>query len=365
MGIYIFAVVITYVLALLGTKYGSNDEDNLGTVKPNKIFVYLIIVTLVAISGFRYMNYYLSDEWIYRQGYLQLVDNDDFASIFSGREWGFGLLSWLLSGLSSDPQIMIFTVALITNVLIVLTLAKLGRPFELSIFLYVAFVDYFGSFNILRQYLAMSIIFWGLRYVLEGMFWRYFMLVFIAASIHSSSWLVLPIYFIVRRKTLSKWIVPLFVAALAILANFQGFANFFLTDSIYSNYISDIEQDAYGVNPIRVATYFGPLILLLINKKKLTKINAHNSTFINYSIISCLIMLISLIYVYVARIDTFFGIVSIIIIPQLTMAFTNKKYCRVFYGSILLFYFLFGLYQASISQIYYNILFEDIGGTLR
>ncbi len=360
MGIYILTVILTYILAVLATRYGSVDPNNPDNIRPNKIFVYLIMITFIAISGFRYMNYYLSDEWAYRQGFLQMLTNEDFFSLFSEKEWGFALLNWILNRVSSDPQVLIFTVAFITNVFVVLTIAKYGRPFGLSILLY-ACGAFFASFNIIRQCLAMAIVFWGIRYVLQGEFWKYFLLIFTAAAIHISAWLVLPIYFVVRQRYLSKWFIPLFALALIIMANFQSAAIFFLADGIYGNYLSDIAQGGYGVNPIRVIASFMPLILMIMYKKRLMEINISNLVFINFSIISGIIMLISLIYVYIARIDTFFGIVGVVIIPQLTKIFINNK--KLMEMCIFLFYFLFGLYQASISSVYYNILFENIEGT--
>ena len=354
MEIYILTVIITYILAVLGTRYGSVDNNNPDSIKPNKIFVYLIITILVGISGFRYMNDYLSDEWIYRQGYLQMANNYDFSSLFAQKEWGFALLNWTLNWLSSDPQIMIFTVALITNVFVVLTIAKYGRPFELSIFLY-ACGSFFSTFNILRQCLAMAIIFWGIRYILERKFLKYFITVFIASTIHISSWIVLPIYFIVRQRILSKWFLPLMAGALIIMANFQNAAIFFLTDGVYGAYLSGIEQGGYGVKPIRVIAHFVPIILMIIYKKRLIEINIRNLVFINFSIISGLIMLISLMYVYMARMDTFFAIVGVLIIPQLINIFANNKQLMTI--GILLFYFLFGLFQSSISLEYHSILF--------
>jgi transmembrane protein EpsG len=360
MDVYIFTLLVSYILAILAVQYGSPDKNNLGTVKPSPVFVFLIIVVLVSVSGLRYMNYLWSDEWLYRQGYLEMAANNDFYSVFAAREWGLGLLSWVLSRFSYDSQTMIFVVALITNTFIVLTLARYGRPFELSVMLYIAFVGFFSSFNILRQCLAMSIVFWGLRYVLEGKFWSYLLLVLIGAVIHSSTWLVLPVYFVVRQKKLSKLTIPLGLGALLIMVSFQSVASFFLTDSIYSNYLDEINEGYYGVSPIRVATYFAPLIGMLVFKERLIKLNPNNGIFINYCIISCLIMFISLIYVYVARIDTFFGIVALLIVPQLTRVFSNQTYNKASYMLILSSYFIFGLYQASISPEYYNIIFSDI-----
>lgn len=362
MGIYMFTLIVTYVLAKLSIRYGSGDMNNPDAIKPNKLFVYLLILTFVMISGLRYMNYYESDEWNYRQIYLYIADNIDFRALFSEKEWGFSLLNWILSRLSSDPQIMIFTAAVITNTLVVLTAAEFARPFELAIFLYAAYIGFFSSFNIMRQCLAMAIIFWGIRYVLQRRFWHYLMLVAVAATIHTSSWTVLPAYFLVGQKSL-KWFLPLFIAALLIMANFQSAANFFLADTTYENYLKGIEAGASGVNPIRILSYCIPLGIMLLFKKQLVENNSNNIIFINYSIISCLIMLISLNYIYVARLDTFFGIVGILSIPQLTKIFINDSKNRVLYNLLILFYFIFGLYQAvAVLPEYHNVLLEDMGG---
>ena len=74
-----------------------------------------------------------------------------------------------LQNISDDPQLLIFTTALITNVLIVIILYKYSRMFELSIYVYITSGLYTVSMNGIRQSLAAAIIFAATKYILDGM----------------------------------------------------------------------------------------------------------------------------------------------------------------------------------------------------
>ena len=53
-------------------------------------------------------------------------------------DFGFNIFQLFLQQISNDPQLLIFTTALITNLLIVIILYKYSRMIELSLFVYIA-----------------------------------------------------------------------------------------------------------------------------------------------------------------------------------------------------------------------------------
>src|SRR4051812_20523784 len=84
------------------------------TVKPNKLLMFGTIICLVLVSGLR-SN--IGDTYFYKHIY----EMNDFTweYITSQKDIGFGILQMILKRYSEDPQIMLFTTALITNLLIV------------------------------------------------------------------------------------------------------------------------------------------------------------------------------------------------------------------------------------------------------
>ena len=67
---------------------------------------------------------------------------------------GFTFILWMLNQLSHDPQIMYISVGAITYFFIIKTLIQYGRPFELSMLLFL------GPFIIMRHLMACVSIWW-------------------------------------------------------------------------------------------------------------------------------------------------------------------------------------------------------------
>ena len=74
---------------------------------------------------------------------------------------------------------MIFTTALITNILIISVLYKYSRMFELSTYVYITGGLFLVSMNGIRQVLAAAIIFTATKYLINGNWVKYFLIVFL------------------------------------------------------------------------------------------------------------------------------------------------------------------------------------------
>jgi transmembrane protein EpsG len=132
-------------------------------VKPNKFFILLVIASLVVIAGLR-SN--IGDTYFYMHSYE--IGHFDLKNIDFRDDFGFYVFQSLLQHISDDPQILVFTTALITNVLIVLVLYRYSRMVEISLFVYIAFGMFTVSMNGIRQSLAAAVVFAGTKYLLNG-----------------------------------------------------------------------------------------------------------------------------------------------------------------------------------------------------
>lgn len=70
----------------------------------------------------------------------------------------------------------------------------------LSIFLFSATALYFVSFNIMRQFIAVAILLYAFRYILDRKFLFYAVSVGIASLFHLTALIMLPLYFLLRLK---------------------------------------------------------------------------------------------------------------------------------------------------------------------
>lgn len=317
--------------------------------KYNNLFIAIALISLILVSGFRYKVG--TDYFQYAEIYTVFAPD---AIISESEEPGFMWLCKFLNGFSKDPQLMFLVSAIITNILIVLTLKKYSTKFELSMFLYITTFTYYSTMNGVRQWIAGSITFIAFRYLEERKFAKYLIMILLASTIHLSAIIMVPIYFIVNRETFSKKnliMILIFILAAFFYDKFSVIFFGAISDSKYAHYVS---ADGNGVNPIRVAVYMVPLILTLINYKNINPNNERKIDIIlNLCIISILIWLISINNMFFARLTFYFDLYYLILIPKI-VSIGENEIRRFMYYSILCAYFLFSyiLLIAGDSWIY-------------
>lgn len=346
MGIYILTIIIVATFTFL-MKQAQNK----------KIELFLLIcltLFLIIISGFRIDNTLYSDEWNYRYMFNQYIDipfNSLDLNITS--EPGFSVLVWVLARLFGDSQSLILICAIITNISFVKFLYTHSEDFRLTMFLYISAGYYFTSMNIMRQYLAISILLFGFKYLETTQLKKFIIFVFGAFLFHKSAFIVLIVYFIVHSKIVRQHkLISLFIVGI-IMINFNSLINI-LENTAYGNYADTFLDSGYGVGFTRVL-FWSMIFLFIIFKSKLISNKVMNySVFFNNMVVSFSINLISLLYVYVSRLD-YFSICNVILIEKIPYCFTKNSRAIVKLIIIAVF-FIFGLYE-NWGTNYHNILF--------
>lgn len=319
-------------------------------VQPNRLMVLVVTATLVAISGLR-KN--IGDTVFYIQSYR----NNSFAleDVLSGKDVGFGFLQMVLKQISDDPQVLLFTCALITNGLIVMVLYKYTRLFELSIFVYITAGMYLVSMNGMRQYLAAAIIFAATKYIFDGSWKKYSLIIFLASFIHGSALILIPMYFIVRRKAWTFTTLMILMFAVLLAMGYSQISDILfaaIEDTQYSEYKNFSEG---GANIIRVIVYAVPIILAFMGRHKLREIFPNSDYIVNMAILGLVFMVISTQNWIFARFSIYFGLYNLILISWIVKTFVRKEQILVYYA-IILFYLVYCFYEQAISL---NVIYRS------
>lgn len=317
--------------------------DGSTPLKPNKLLVAAAGASIVLVSGLR-SN--IGDTPFYMYSYHLLRPTfEDFS--FAG-DFGFNAIQIVLKKLTPDPQALIFLTALTTNVLIVAGLYRYSRMIEVSLFLYITTGMFTVSMNGIRQYLAASILFAGTHWLMRGDWKRYFPLVLAAATIHKTSLIMLPVYFLVRRKAWTR--ATLLLLALAVLAA-VGFDQFFgillmlLEGSRYAIYG---QFDEGGANIIRVAVAGVPLLIAFLGRHKLRSIWPESDIFVNMTLLGFVFMVISTANWIFARFNIYFGLYSLVLFSWIIPLFAERYRKLVYYG-LLVFHLLYFYYEHVVT----------------
>ena len=153
--------------------------------KDKKIYLFPLIFLLTFISGFRGENCGVDTPAYYEN----IIKGFPYPWLF--REEGFRSVANFVMDKLENPQIVFVLCAFITNFLILMRLwdFKNKANFGFMNFLYIL-LYYSNSMNIMRQYVAVSIIFYGTRYLKKR---KLFFILFLVMSfnVHRSSLLAI------------------------------------------------------------------------------------------------------------------------------------------------------------------------------
>jgi hypothetical protein len=212
------------------------SDENYDPYKLN-IFFYLILIVLALFIGFRFK---VGVDW---QGYVAdfyKITKNNTSYYYSNQyyEIGFYTINWLVGYYNFGFQWLFFIMALLTWYFYFKSVPK----FILPLFLFFLFSDeyFFWGMNVVRQFLAMAIWVYSIRFIIEKKFLVYLFLILIASLFHFSSLILIPIYFIPFQKlhNIKIWFI-LYLISLTFIFNIFYSANnilqYFLSNNDFIN----------------------------------------------------------------------------------------------------------------------------------
>lgn len=357
--IYIITIILVMTISIIGTiinNKGKEKKEN----KPSKIFLYIIIIVLIAISGMRDLSYNKgSDEDLYRNYYdrIMIMKSDARGE---NREYGYWLINYILTLFIKDNQAIIILCAVITNFLIVKNLYKYSNYFNFSLFLYISLGTYFETFNVMRQFLAAAILFQGINYIIEKKKIKYIICVAIATSIHFSAIVMLPIYWIVQIKNKKKLYYSIIIFAVIFSITFFIIIGVLGSNIVkFEGYYNAFYNGSYGVNIFRILVISLPVILIGLQYNKIIKGKEELEIIYFHSFLCMIFMICAYQYVIIARLCIYFYVYYIIMVPELIYLIKEQK-SRIF-ALVLIYclYFIFGYINCG-KQEYKNFKNDSI-----
>ncbi|SEC06947.1 EpsG family protein [Paenibacillus sp. GP183] len=350
MAIFWVTLSLVYLLSFFSRYFARPVTIGPVYIQPNKFLVFMVIAIMVLVSGLRKG---IGDTFFYMHSYA--ITHFSWEDIGFKADFGFNILQLLLQQVSNDPQILIFIVALITNVLILIVLYKYARLFELGIYVYITSGLFLVSMNGIRQFLAAAIAFAATKYIFSGSWIKYIVVILIASTIHQSALILIPVYFIVRRKAWTNQTYILLSVAVILVIGFTQFSEALFTvikDTKYSEYQN---MELQGANFLRVVVLAVPIVFAFFGREKLRKIFPGSDYVVNMSLINLVFMLISTQQWIFARFSIYFGLYNLILIPWVVKLFVPKEQKLIYYA-ILVSYFIYYFYESVISL---NIIYKS------
>ena len=362
----VFAVLVagSFFIALAARNMPLQRLSDLGRPIPNPIGFILPAIGFSLFSGFRNN---LGDTFFYIYEYKLM--KPETMEIHPLQFESGGLYAYLLQECRlrfEEPYVLLVITATLACAPAIYALYKYCHPFELGVAFFVLTSYYTFSMNGIRQYAAAGVLLLGTKYLLSDKwidFLKYLPFVGVAWLFHASALLMIPIYFIVRRKAWTPFTTVLLGGTIFLTLIFDSVLQTFLgvlEETSYSNYAQNgwFEQGTEtGSNVIRVIVLAVPLVLAYLNREKLTHMYGRKwDILVNLSILNLAFYILSLYNWIFARLAIYTSVYVIMMMANVIYEGVPKGDSKMYYSASLV------LYSAYFYFVRYSI--EDYSSDL-
>lgn len=332
---YIF-ILLQFLLLYLSFQNYKNDEY----IK--KITSYVIIFFLTVVSGFRYNvgRDFLSYEEMF-------INPKSAGNYFIEPIWQ--IFSHLLRSMGFSSTVWFLCTSFVINFCFIIGIRRLSKNFYISVAFYLAMPQLFlESFNIVRQFVAMAIIFRFSDLFFKKKYWKFFIVVLIASCFHKSAVLIIPIFFVSLINFSNLFLIGIIFSCFILRNSFLPLVLRIVSSiSIYSGYLN-------GISPSESNTSLYAFILLFVCFFIVFCFRKHNSREINIlknlSLMSFCIYLLFYTFQAGQRIGFYVLPYFVLLVPYIIPKYKiNGNFIII--GGILSLFLLFTL-KSGFSQIY-------------
>ena len=268
---------------------------------------------------------------------------------------GYAAINYCVSRVTHNFHVFLFAYQLIQLCIVYCTIKPLKKEISITFAFFVYFFSYYNlSLNILRQIMAVMIVFFGYRYILKHKPFKFILTIAIAYTFHSTAIIGLALYPInwalndKSLRTISK--IAIVAGSTGAAVGYQALLNVFakvgaLSIERYSHYASDTEV---GGRYIRLLYWLIILILILWKGGRCVECSKKSLTLEMYMTMSGIFSLMAFMgSPWVVRIAYYFDVFQILLVPILVqqLPFTlGKKKTESSYlvmGTIIVAFWLF------------------------
>ncbi len=244
-----------------------------------KWFSLILIPVLTASFRYGLGTDYPSYKILYSR--ISQISNIDLATVAQPTEYISNLLYKIAYWMFNDFQGWLFLTSLITIAVAYLAIHDYRDTSDIFImtFSYMALL-FAPSLNIIRQIMAGSVVFWGLKYVPERKPIKYFVLIFIAMMLHTSAVFAALFYFLNVKESKYAGLkqAVMFALCATIPAVFSQAFEVFTSFSVFQSY-GTIYSNQYGFLHVSDILFRLPIAALILVFRRRLEENDKDSRF--------------------------------------------------------------------------------------
>lgn len=271
-------------------------------------------------------------------------------------EEGFKFLARALGHINPNPRLVIIVFAILTCFFYVKAIYDQSKDVLMSIFIFLSWGYYFFTFNTIRNYFALSVCLYSIKFLKEKKYVPFLVLVLLAATIHKSALICIPVYLLANYKYSFNQLRLMLLAPFAALM-LKGPVRA-IVFKIYPRYLGsayDVGRISYlNVMKAMIVVALGFMFFRRFKNDRLCRIYFHLNIF-------SLIYYVGLYWMpEVSRIGFYMNATSIMFIPNLIASIESKenkeivKKCVYLSGFMLFVLLMIGFYSPTTKLLPYQ-----------
>lgn len=315
----------------------------------------------VLIIGLRHPSMGVDLQYGKSTGYLAVYEfiaeapwEDVLHKQFLNYERGYIIFNKLLSYLSQNSQMLLFSSAIIAIGSVSLLIAKNSKSAILSFVLYCGLSVFMLTFSGIRQAIAISITILAFFCIKKKKIFLFILLTLLASAFHASALVFLiayPIYYIPANKPILKFLsVPLLLIV------------YLLRNPLFSLFSRLFKENAQNDENGSFMLFFFFTIIYIFALFFENKLNHVEIGYRNLFYVACICQAFSGVYATAMRVGYYFMIYLILLIPEIIFfkedsCLINKKLgtvkmstdAAILYTAFFVFFLFWGLLQLKTS----------------
>lgn len=303
-------------------------ENKIESKKIKNIVMILSILPLFLISALRYD---VGTDYIkrYTSDYLNMAQGKDISNL----EIGFKVINYICLIFTKEPYLLFVITSFIILTLFFTTIFKESKNKLLSMTIFFLGGYFFGSLNLVRQYIAIGFLFVGYRFLLTDnkrkQYIGFITCAILAFLMHSSS-IVGFILIFLNRKMLAniKWILPISIILLILNENIMKVLGVIIEKTRFNVYLSgNMARGEVSILNIleNLIIYIWMYCIYWWKNKNNEEISKEAILLLNIQGVSTLVTVAGACHMQFSRIALYFVVFQILSVPYYISIMPFKK----------------------------------------
>ena len=280
------------------------------------------------------------------------------------KDWGFDAISILFKIFISDDYHAWFMMYGIVESIILIRICRRYAVSYLDACVYFfCSTMYINYFTMMRQWIAVVVLFAGVVYIREKKTIPYIILCVLMAQLHNSAYFMIVVYFIVRGEAWSRkqiaFIIAFPVGMLLLNPIMSGLES--TAGSTSYDYVLDAMSSQSGSSPIRIAIAAVPVILAFVYRDRIE--DGVMNVCVNMSLMNLLLTIMATFTsgLFIIRFTTYTSVYNMLLYPYLLNVALDRRTSSYVKPAYYIIYFLFYLYQMNYSPQAWNYGSDILG----